>query len=104
VAIATAAYRVNADALFELRGLVPGSKIDVAWTRVKDDGTFIDDPWRLTYTADENGVVRDQIGGQFGVDASNRLRLRVAQHGRLGRHRPGLPRESLAMEVLNTDI
>jgi glycoside hydrolase-like protein len=77
VAIATAAYWVNADALFELDGLTPGTKIDVAWTRVKDDGTFIDDPWRLTYTADENGTIRDQIGGQFGVDASNRLRMCV---------------------------
>jgi glycoside hydrolase-like protein len=81
VAIAKAAYWVNADALVELRGLTPASKIDIAWTRVKDDGTFLDDAWRLTYTADENGAVRGQIGGQFGVDASNRLRLRVYNAG-----------------------
>ena len=81
VAIAKAAYWVNADALVELRGLVPASKIDVAWTRVKDDGSFLDDAWRLTYTADENGVVRDQLGGQFSVDASNRLRVRVYNSG-----------------------
>jgi hypothetical protein len=81
VVIATAAYWVVADALVELDGLGPGAKIDLAWARVKDDGTFIDDAWRLTYTADENGRIRDQLGGQFSVDASNRLRLRVYNTG-----------------------
>jgi Domain of unknown function (DUF1906) len=79
--VANASYWVTADALFELHGLVPGSKIDVAWTRVKDDGTFLDDAWRITFTADENGVARNQLGGQFGVDATNRLRLRVYNSG-----------------------
>lgn len=77
VVIATAAYWCHADALFELGGLTAGAKVDVAWTRVKDDGTFIDDAWRLTYTADEGGVLRGELGGQFGLDATNRLRLRV---------------------------
>lgn len=77
VVIATAAYWAVCDAIFELRGLAAGAKVDVAWTRVKDDGTFIDDAWRLTFTADENGTIRDELGGQFGVDATNRLRLRV---------------------------
>jgi hypothetical protein len=77
VVIATASYWVKADAIFELRGLTPGAKVDVAWTRVKDDGTFLDDAWRLPFTADENGTIRDELGGQFGVDATNRLRLRV---------------------------
>ena len=81
VVIAPAAYWVVADALVELDGLSPGTTIDLAWTRVKDDGTFIDDAWRLTYTADENGRIRDQLGGQFGVDASNRLRLRIYNTG-----------------------
>lgn len=81
VVIAPAAYWVKADAIFELHGLAPGSKIDVAWTRVTDAGAFIDDAWRLTYTADAAGVVRDEIGGQFGVDADNRLRLRVYNDG-----------------------
>src|SRR3954454_1924241 len=77
VVIASAAYWVVADALVELDGLGPGATIDLSWARVKDDGTFINDAWRLTFTADENGRVRDQLGGQFSVDASNRLRLRV---------------------------
>lgn len=77
VVIASASYWVVADAIFDLHGLSPGGRLDVAWTRVKDDGTFINDAWRLTFTADETGRVRNQLGGQFGVDASNRLRLRV---------------------------
>jgi len=77
VVIASAAYWVVADALVELDGLGPGATIDLSWARVKDDGTFINDAWRLTFTADENGRIRDQLGGQFSVDASNRLRLRV---------------------------
>lgn len=77
VVIAPDSYWVDADAIFELRGLAPGERIDVAWTRVGDDGTFINDAWRLPYTADTNGVVRGEIGGQFGVDETNRLRLRV---------------------------
>jgi Domain of unknown function (DUF1906) len=81
VVIAPAAYWVTADAIFELHGLTPGTTVDVSWTRVTDDGTFIDDAWRLTYIADETGVVRDQLGGQFGVDAANRLRLRVYNDG-----------------------
>ncbi len=81
VVIAPSAYWVNADAIFDLRGLAPGGKVDLAWSRVKDDGTFIDDAWRLTYTADANGRIRGQLGGQFGVDASNRLRLRVYNGG-----------------------
>jgi len=81
VVIASAAYWVVADAIFELDGLSPGATVDVSWTRVKDDGTFVDDAWRLAYTADGNGRIRDQLGGQFGVDASNRLRLRVYNAG-----------------------
>jgi hypothetical protein len=77
VVIAPAAYWVNASALVELHGLTPGARLDVAWTRVKDDGAFIDDAWRKPLVADENGVIRDELGGQFGVDATNRLRLRV---------------------------
>ncbi|MDN3352440.1 glycoside hydrolase domain-containing protein [Actinomadura sp. DC4] len=77
VVIAPAAYWVVADALVDIDGLTAGARIDLAWTRVKDDGTFIDDPWRLAFTADESGRIRAQLGGQFGVDASNRLRLRV---------------------------
>jgi hypothetical protein len=84
VVIATAAYWCHASALFELHGVDPGDEVDVAWVRVKDDGTFIDDAWRLSYTCyDEQGmVIRDELGGQFGVDASNRLRLRVYNRGK----------------------
>jgi hypothetical protein len=77
VVIATAAYWCVPSALFELAGLAAGEKVDVAWTRVADDGKFLDDAWRLTYVADEQGVVRGELGGQFGVDATNRVRLRV---------------------------
>lgn len=77
VVTTNASYWVIADALFELHGLTPGARLDVAWTRVKDDGTFIDDPWRRSFTADEAGVIRDELGGQFGVDAASKLRLRV---------------------------
>ena len=77
VVIAKDKYWANVDAIFCLTGLTPGAKLDVAWTRVTDDGKFLDDAWRLTYTANEHGVIQDEIGGQFGVDATNRLRLRV---------------------------
>ena len=77
VVIASAEYWCIPSAIFELHGLTAGARLDVAWTRVKDDGTYLDDAWRLTYTSDENGVVRGELGGQFGVDATNRVRLRV---------------------------
>ena len=77
VVIAKSKLWALCDGIFELHGLAAGEKLDVAWTRVKDDGTYLDDAWRLTYTADDKGVVRGQIGGQFGLDDTNRLRLRV---------------------------
>lgn len=77
VVIAKAKYWCIPSAIFELHGLDAGDEVDVAWTRVKDDGTFIDDAWRLTYTANGKGVIRGELGGQFGVDDTNRLRLRV---------------------------
>jgi hypothetical protein len=77
VVIATAGYWALVDGIIELHGLAAGEKLDVAWTRVKDDGTFIDDAWRLTFAADANGVIRTQINSQFGLDSTNRLRLRV---------------------------
>jgi hypothetical protein len=77
VVIATAKYWATCDAIFELHGLTAGEKLDMAWTRVTDKGVFIDDAWRLTYTADAAGVVRAELGGQFGLDDTNRLRLRV---------------------------
>lgn len=77
VVIADGSYWVNADALFCLEGLAPGAKIDVAWTRVDDSGKFLDDAWRKTFTADEHGLVADELGGQFSVSKDNRLRLRV---------------------------
>jgi hypothetical protein len=81
VVIAKDKYWVVADAIFELHGLAAGDEVDVAWTRVQDDGTFIDDAWRRTFTANSKGVVRDELGGQFGVDSTNRLRLRVYNGG-----------------------
>lgn len=78
VVIAKDTYWAILDAQFMLSGLGPGEDIKVAWTRVEDDGTFIDDGWGpFTYTADKDGIVHDQIGGQFGVNASNRVRLRI---------------------------
>lgn len=81
VVIAKAEYWCHANALFELSGLDAGAKVDVSWTRVKDDGTFLDDSWRLTFTADENGRVRDQLNTQLGLDDTNRLRFRVYNTG-----------------------
>jgi hypothetical protein len=77
VVIAKEKYWAHVDAIFRLSGLTPGAKLDVAWTRVKDDGAFIDDAWRLTFTADEAGVISGQLNSQFGVDSTNRLRVRV---------------------------
>ena len=81
VVIATETFWCHASAQFEFRGLDAGAKLDVAWTRVQDDGTFIDDPWRKTFTADENGVIRDDLHGQFSVGKANRARLRVYNAG-----------------------
>lgn len=81
VVIAGGEFWCIPSALFELAGLGAGEKLDVAWTRVKDDGTYLDDAWRRTYTADENGVIRDELGGQFSVDATNRVRLRIYNTG-----------------------
>ncbi|MDN3356095.1 DUF1906 domain-containing protein [Actinomadura sp. DC4] len=77
VVIAKEKYWAHVDVTFCLEGLTPGAKLDVALTRVKDDGTFIDDAWRLPFVADEEGVVTGQLSSQFGVDATNRLRVRV---------------------------
>src|SRR3569833_3043963 len=77
VVIASAAYWVVAGASFELDGLSPGATVDVSWTRVKDDGTFVDDAWRLASTADGHVRIRAQLGGQIGDHATNRLRQRV---------------------------
>jgi hypothetical protein len=93
VVIAADTYWCLADAQFELRGLTPGATLDVAWTRVKDDGTFIDDTWRKTFTANAAGVIRDDLGGQFSVDATNRVRLRV--------YNPGS--KALSLTVVATD-
>jgi hypothetical protein len=78
VVIAKEKLWANMYAQFMLSGLGAGEKLKVAWTRVKDDGTYLDDAaGPFTYTADEKGVIFDQIGGQFGVDATNRVRLRI---------------------------
>jgi hypothetical protein len=77
VVIAKAKVWGICSAIFELHGLAPGARLDVAWTRVKDDGTFIDDAWRKPVVADDKGVIRDELGGQFGLDDTNRLRLRI---------------------------
>jgi lysozyme len=71
-------YWAVMSAVFELHGFQPGDMVDVAWTRLKSDGkTFNDDAWRLHYQADKNGVVRNEIGGQAGMYASDPLQLRV---------------------------
>ena len=73
-------------ALFELGGLAPGATVDVTWSRMKRDaaGDFTvvgDDAWRLTYTANADGIVRAELGGQFGVDATSPVRLYVHNGG-----------------------
>jgi hypothetical protein len=78
IVIAEESFWALFDAQFMLSGLGPTESVEVAWTRVKDDGTYLDDAWGpFTFTADAAGIVHGQLGGQFGVDASNRVRLRV---------------------------
>lgn len=81
VVIAKEAFWCIADAIFKLTGLPAGARFDIAWTRVKDNGAFIDDAWRKTFTADQSGTLRDELGGQFSVNADNRLRLRLYNTG-----------------------
>lgn len=70
------------DALVKLRGLPPGGEVDVAWSRYSRDGkTWTDDPWRLTFHADQAGRVEESVGGQFQLDADNQVRLRVINPG-----------------------
>jgi glycoside hydrolase-like protein len=72
-----------ANGIFELHGLDAGASVDVAWSRMTppaksgDVWQLGDDAWRLPYTANKDGAVRAEIGGQFGLDPSVRLRLRV---------------------------
>ncbi|MGI5233787.1 DUF1906 domain-containing protein [Actinoallomurus sp. CA-142502] len=78
VAIAKESLWAVLDAEFTFAGLAQGDAVEVAWVRVKDDGTFIDNGWGpFTYIADAQGVVHGEIGGQFGLNDSNRLRLRI---------------------------
>ncbi|WP_194244341.1 peptidoglycan recognition protein family protein [Nonomuraea phyllanthi] len=66
------------DGLIKVRGLKPGSEIDVAWSRYDRDGKqHEDDAWRLSFRADINGRVEQSIGGQFALNSKNQLRLRV---------------------------
>jgi hypothetical protein len=39
--------------------------------------SVVDDPWRITYRGDPGGGLRASHGGQFGLDRTIRLRLRV---------------------------
>ncbi|WP_440100011.1 peptidoglycan recognition protein family protein [Streptosporangium sp. H16] len=73
---------VLCDALVKLRGLPPGAEVDVAWSRYDRDGkTFEDDAWALTFTADPAGRVEASVGGQFALDTSNQLRLKILNPG-----------------------
>ncbi|MFI6497192.1 N-acetylmuramoyl-L-alanine amidase [Nonomuraea typhae] len=66
------------DGLVKVRGLKPGTEIDVAWSRYSRDGKeFEDDAWRLSFRADANGRVEQNIAGQFGLNTKNQLRLRI---------------------------
>ncbi|NRQ31266.1 N-acetylmuramoyl-L-alanine amidase [Nonomuraea sp. NN258] len=66
------------DGLVKVRGLKPGSEIDLAWSRYSRDGEkFEDDAWRLSVRADANGRVEHSIGGQFGLNSKTQLRLRI---------------------------
>ncbi|PRX66093.1 N-acetylmuramoyl-L-alanine amidase [Nonomuraea fuscirosea] len=66
------------DGLVKVRGLKPGSEIDVAWSRYDRDGKeFDDNAWRLSFRADVNGRVETSVGGQFALNSKNQLRLRV---------------------------
>ncbi|MEV0821966.1 peptidoglycan recognition protein family protein [Nonomuraea rubra] len=66
------------DGLVKVRGLKPGTEIDVAWSRYSRDGKeFEDDAWRLSFRADANGRVESSVGGQFALNTKNQLRLRI---------------------------
>ncbi|MEV0149671.1 peptidoglycan recognition family protein [Nonomuraea sp. NPDC050733] len=66
------------DGLLKVRGLKPGTEIDVAWSRYSRDGKqFEDDAWRLSLRADVNGRVESSVGGQFALNTKNQLRLRI---------------------------
>ena len=71
-------YWALCDALTVITGLKAGDPVDVAWTRMNAQGTsVVDDPWRITYRGDPGGGLRASHGGQFGLDRTVRLRLRV---------------------------
>jgi hypothetical protein len=56
--------------------------VDIAWSRYARGGSpFEDDAWRLTYRADQDGRIEANVGGQFGLDRTNELRLRVINPG-----------------------
>lgn len=76
--LAKAARWCIVDGLVKVRGLKPGSEIDVAWSRYSRDGKkHEDDAWRLSFRADVNGRVEQSVGGQFALNSKNQLRLRV---------------------------
>ncbi|GAA4626852.1 hypothetical protein GCM10023196_036790 [Actinoallomurus vinaceus] len=74
-------YWAVADAIVELHGFKAGDPVDIAWTRMKSDGkggwVIGDDAWRTTFHANADGVVREQLSAQFGVDKPNPVRVRV---------------------------
>lgn len=71
------------DAIFELHGLQPGDSVIVSWDRMKapakaNDAWQLDDnAWDKPFYAGPDGVIRDELHGQFSLDADVRLRLRV---------------------------
>ena len=71
------------DAIFELHGLQPGDGVTVSWDRMKapakggDAWQLDDNAWDKPFYAGPDGIIRDELHGQFSLDADVRLRLRI---------------------------
>jgi hypothetical protein len=76
--IVTQPYWAVCAALVILTGLREDDPVEIAWTRMTAAGTrVLNDPWRIAYRGAPGGGLRVSHGGQFGLDGTARLRLRV---------------------------
>ena len=74
-------YWANALAWVRLSGLKAGDPIDLAWSLMAKDakGNWIvgRDPWRVKFRGDGFGPQEFQLPGQFAVDKSTPVRVRI---------------------------
>lgn len=68
-------------AFIALRGLMPGEKVEIGFTRHLTEGTLVDYAWPtgrlMTVHADTDGRVEANINGHFKLSATNRGRLTI---------------------------